>query len=269
MPRADLNRYTDFLVNEILPSGEVIHLDNLQAPRKNKEANNGSKPSGPSHPTAKVLQDVVPDADISAKEEAESNAKKEILDAPPQPSSPAVKLDDDSSPDSATDTLTNVDPSSMPTIPASMQDFDTPPKDSKNLAPHMRISPTSAPVPLSMRDMDVPEPTPKPARKKETVRIRRSSQGWVEVDEQKEKGTNHAEPVDDAAVKQGSEKASIQEPVMQEPTIKPPPPPPPSTQAAWQTFASKTSAETEAEIGFQASYSTESFLLRQHLTLSR
>ena len=27
-------RYTDFLVNEILPSGEVVHLENLRAPEK-------------------------------------------------------------------------------------------------------------------------------------------------------------------------------------------------------------------------------------------
>ncbi len=30
-------RYTDFLVNEILPSGLVVHLDNLKAPKKSKQ----------------------------------------------------------------------------------------------------------------------------------------------------------------------------------------------------------------------------------------
>ena len=34
MQTADWFRYTDFIVNEILPSGEVIHLTNLNAPRK-------------------------------------------------------------------------------------------------------------------------------------------------------------------------------------------------------------------------------------------
>ena len=44
MPRLKLGvshseciRYTDFLVNEILPSGEVVHLDNIKAPRVPKK----------------------------------------------------------------------------------------------------------------------------------------------------------------------------------------------------------------------------------------
>lgn len=31
------SRYTDFLVNEILPSGVVVHLDNLKAPHRGKQ----------------------------------------------------------------------------------------------------------------------------------------------------------------------------------------------------------------------------------------
>lgn len=31
------SRYTDFLVNEILPSGVVVHLDNLKAPHRDKQ----------------------------------------------------------------------------------------------------------------------------------------------------------------------------------------------------------------------------------------
>ena len=35
-----IGRYTDFLVNEILPSGQVVHLDNLKIPaRKQQEKN--------------------------------------------------------------------------------------------------------------------------------------------------------------------------------------------------------------------------------------
>ena len=39
-------RYTDFLVNEILPSGQVVHLTNLRAPKREQHKEEGSKDSG-------------------------------------------------------------------------------------------------------------------------------------------------------------------------------------------------------------------------------
>ena len=36
-------RYTDFLVNEILPSGEVLHLRNLKAPKPVKQQKQGNR----------------------------------------------------------------------------------------------------------------------------------------------------------------------------------------------------------------------------------
>ena len=44
---ADLrsHRYTDFLVNEILPSGQVVHLDNLKVPRGKQQEHHDLTPS--------------------------------------------------------------------------------------------------------------------------------------------------------------------------------------------------------------------------------
>lgn len=42
-----VHRYTDFLVNEILPSGEVVHLDNLKAPKKSSAKPANKSPSKP------------------------------------------------------------------------------------------------------------------------------------------------------------------------------------------------------------------------------
>ncbi|MCJ1377806.1 hypothetical protein MMC17_000902 [Xylographa soralifera] len=49
-------RYTDFLVNEILPSGGVIHLDNLKVP----------KPPGAGEPISKVKAEPLERADLNA-----------------------------------------------------------------------------------------------------------------------------------------------------------------------------------------------------------
>lgn len=40
-------RYTDFLVNEILPNGQVIHLDNLQKPSEQEQLSNAASKSSP------------------------------------------------------------------------------------------------------------------------------------------------------------------------------------------------------------------------------
>ncbi|MCJ1400914.1 hypothetical protein MMC11_004125 [Xylographa trunciseda] len=49
-------RYTDFLVNEILPSGEVVHLDDLKAP----------KPPGKERPVAEVKAEPLEMVDLGA-----------------------------------------------------------------------------------------------------------------------------------------------------------------------------------------------------------
>jgi len=178
--------------------------------------------------------------------------------------------------DPTTNTATSIGPSSISITPISMQGFDSSPTKAENLAPHMRIAPPSSPVPLSMRDLDDARPTPKPTRKRETVRIRRTSQGWMEVDEQKEKDLNGAKAAEDAIVDQSTEEstvragdavrdkeledAAIQETPNHEPEISEEgkDPLPPITQASWQAFAGTTSADAEANTGFKVSRPTNS-----------
>ncbi len=77
-------RYTDFLVNEILPSGEVVHLDNLRGPSRKAHVDRGSatkseapdlgsiEPRAPHEPIERPRQDEkilpqppIPDPQIS------------------------------------------------------------------------------------------------------------------------------------------------------------------------------------------------------------
>ncbi|KAL9044759.1 MAG: hypothetical protein Q9214_002125 [Letrouitia sp. 1 TL-2023] len=44
-------RYTDFLVNEILPNGQIIHLDNLKKPNNQKELSDAAPPASTTFPT--------------------------------------------------------------------------------------------------------------------------------------------------------------------------------------------------------------------------
>lgn len=148
------------------------------------------------------------------------------------------------------------DPQSNPPIPMSMHDYDQPAKKPVELAPHMRIQASSLPVPLSMRDPNDTQAALKPTRKKETVRMHRTSQGWIEVDEQMEKEFKDAEAAKAAAATQQlggvptqvedkpdgeTEEQNPEKPIVQ------------TTQASWQAFATDTSTDAEATIGFQVS----------------
>jgi hypothetical protein len=280
----NVDSYTDFLVNEILPSGQVVHLDNTQAPKKQKkEVENGSRPSGLSHHKPGGHQEIAQKGDVSFLNEAKvasMDAKNEADNVSPRLSSPTVKPEEEVGPEAATNAAKRSRPSSVSNIPASMQGFDASPTKPENLAPHKRIAPTPTPVPLSMRDMDDTEETHKPARKKETVRIRRTSQGWMEVDEQKEKEIRGAEVANDGAVNKSTEKSAIragdadettelgdsaiQEVPKDDPEIlvETRDPLPPTTQASWQAFADTTSADVEVATGFKVSRTTRLFSLQ-------
>ncbi|MCJ1393339.1 hypothetical protein MMC18_006212 [Xylographa bjoerkii] len=60
-------RYTDFLVNEILPSGEVIHLDNLRAP----------KPPGKEEPIAEVKTVLLAHSGLGASSNGDASGSVE------------------------------------------------------------------------------------------------------------------------------------------------------------------------------------------------
>ncbi|MCJ1420685.1 hypothetical protein MMC32_007044 [Xylographa parallela] len=63
-------RYTDFLVNEILPSGEVVHLDNLKAP----------KPPGKEEPVSEAKAEPSQPADLATSTSVAASESVEVPD---------------------------------------------------------------------------------------------------------------------------------------------------------------------------------------------
>lgn len=147
--------------------------------------------------------------------------------------------------------------------PESMKDYDLHSSKPESLAPHLRDAPQSSPVPLSMRDLDNGMATAKPSRKREKVRIRRTSQGWEEIDEnekaldgeqatEEKPGDEHAQDiksgVENSAGVGVSGDTTTQEAIAQEEVQESPLP---STQASWQAFATTAAADTETNMGFK------------------
>ncbi len=234
-------------MNEILPSGQVVHLDNLKAPKPAKKQELLNTPSKA--------------ADTSPKQDTPSNTQDPDAEpsfnhvdglATTEPRSPPIKLE------------TEIEPSAVPSDPSKApqsnveflkedghEDFgpeksmpDASEDEAEQLAPHMRIPPPTPYVPLSMQDLDGSEPTTKPEerkRVKETVLIRQTAQGWVEVDEAKEKAIKEQKAAEDAAAGIKPELDTTEKTVKQEPDIEEKkamaPPPIPSTQSQWQAFA--------------------------------
>lgn len=265
----NLHRYTDFLVNEILPSGEVVHLDSLQAPpkpRKNTElfGNDGNpSPADSTEPKAEASQRTNQNVKDYEQPCASTDASQAIPHA-------------DTSNEERTTLKPEVDPSAVKAshaIPHSMQGFDqhepapSSVDDPKKISPHKRIPPPGPSIPLSMQDLDgkqsqpehekttQPEPE-KITRRKEKVHIRQTSQGWVIFDKEKEDQIKKrkAEEEEAAGVQpkdatqmentmpEGSEAVSESKELDEEQKPKQ------STQASWQAFASSAPSN-----GFQVS----------------
>lgn len=82
---ANLFRYTDFLVNEILPSGVVVHLDNLKGPRKGKQIGQHDE----AKPTSPIA--IGKDAEQHPNGSVEHESKDDVTSSPPK--SASVELD--------------------------------------------------------------------------------------------------------------------------------------------------------------------------------
>ena len=252
-----MRRYTDFLVNEILPSGEVVHLDNLKAhPKPHKKAGlsrSAGRASSANTTGKKVDESPVTAGQLIGKEERAPTAQKSTShhnqQPSPHPDTPNLEL-----------------PTSQPTndisvvetqqaIPDSMQDFNKyepapgpPEKTHEKVSPHKRIPPAVGPVPLSMQDLDGKQPEmkqEKATRRKEKVHIRQTSQGWVEFDKEKEDEVAKRKAEDDAAADVQSKGDIVMEDIKPELTSKVSEStelhteqiPKASTQASWQAFA--------------------------------
>lgn len=265
----NMGRYTDFLVNEILPSGEVLHLDNVKAPPKSTR--NIGPPKNASEVSSAVDTEKNPEAPAAVMEQATteqeqcgptptttSNDEKQILQPLDTSNSghSSPKLEDNSS--------TTERPQA---IPQSMQGFDkyesapAPPIDDQaKISPHKRIPPPAPSIPSSMQDLDGAKSEPKQEktpRRKEKVHIRQTSQGWVEFDKEKEDETKRRRAEEDAAAGVQSQEVTKMEERKPEETADVPGSSQPnsehvpiaSNKASWQAFAS--SAQSEFQVSSQ------------------
>lgn len=248
-----------------MPSGEVVHLDNTQPPKK-KKASDGVKGSAPIQSASEVHKEAVQDVEKPVKQEtvgALSDAGKHVDTIASRPISPTDNSQAAVGPDLARNYTEKAVDGAGSACPESMKDYDLPSSKPESLAPHLRDAPQSSSVPLSMRDLDKEMATPKPSRKREKVRIRRTSQGWEEIDEnekalngeqapEEKPGDTHeqdARPgLENSAGVGVSGDTTTQEAIAQEEVQEPPSP---STQASWQAFATTAAADTGANTGFK------------------
>ena len=272
-----IHRYTDFLVNEILPSGEVVHLDNLRAPPKPPKSS-GQLENVSETSSADTTKHEVENPPATTEQEqprsapaTTSSEEKQTFPHPDisRPEHPTVKLEEDLSMTEAPQI-----------IPQSMQGFDKyelapapPVHDQEKISPHKRISTPPPSIPLSMQDLDGKKSEPKQEktpRRKEKVHIRRTSQGWVEFDKEKEDEIKKRKAEEHTAAGVQLEDESKMEDVKPEETADVPEPnqpnseqvPKSSTEASWQAFAA--SAPTGGlQVSSQATHHDVSLILIQ------
>lgn len=271
--QSNIRRYTDFLVNEILPSGDVVHIDNLKAPPKPprktgplKDAGEatsagatGKKPEAPPDTTEQVTTEEEQPAPVPTPMTPSNDEKQSFPQSDTsKPEPPTLSLEEDLS---MTEAPQN--------IPRSMEGFnknELAPAASVNgqekISPHKRI-PSSVPsTPLSMQDLDGKELEPKEekaTRRKEKVHIRQTSQGWVEFDKEKEDEIKKRKAEEEAAAGVLPEGAiNLEDPKPEETADVPEPKelnpdqvPKASTQASWQAFAG-TAASSSFQVSSQA-----------------
>ena len=249
---SNAHRYTDFLVNEILPSGEVVHLDNVKAPRKPLQNTGLSKEAGDalSEDTAGQASEAPSVTMEQAQPEpVPASTPKEQKQTIPHPvisnSEPAASKLEKERPVTA---VPQIVPQSMQGFDKYEQASDPHPDDHEKLAPHKRIPPPAPPIPLSMQDLDREQPEPKQekvTRRKEKVHIRQTSQGWVEFDKEKEDEAKKHKAEEDAAGAVQPEDSTQTEDNKSEKTadvskLQEPHSdyvPKASTQASWQAYA--------------------------------
>ena len=249
---SNAHRYTDFLVNEILPSGEVVHLDNVKAPRKPPQNSGLSKEAGEalSEDTTGQASEAPPVTMEKAQPEpVPASTPKEQKQTIPHPvisnSDPPASKPDKERPVTA---VPQIVPQSMQGFDKYEQSSDPHPDDQEKLAPHKRIPPPAPPIPLSMQDLDGEQPEPKQekvTRRKEKVHIRQTSQGWVEFDKEKEdeakkhkaeeEAAGAVQPEDSTQTEDNKSEKTADVPELQEPHSDYVPKA--STQASWQAYA--------------------------------
>ena len=240
---SNVHRYTDFLVNEILPSGEVVHLSNLKAPSKTPR-NTGLPENVGETSSANTTEQKV-EVPETTTEQLKMEKQTSPLPDTSNPKHPTPNVKENVSPAKA-----------LEGIPQSMQDFDkydSPPASpnvkEEKISPHKRIPRPAPSIPLSMQELDGKqlEPTQEKAtRRKEKLHIRQTSQGWVEFDKEKEDEMKKRKADEDAAAGvQPEDETKMAGTEPEESTNVPEPQevdseqvPTAGSEASWQAFAS-------------------------------
>ena len=223
-----------------MPSGEVVHLENFNAPQKSHKKVDQSTDADQSSSANGMVQEG--DASPATTQSQEMGQKH-------TGTTPKTPRGDDMQTLPHPDTSNSEDPSFRPgvtpsktevsqAIPESMQGFDeheatpdSPDLKEEKILPHKRIPPPAPSIPVGMQDSVNEQPEQKEekaSRIKEKVHIRQTSQGWVEFDKEKEdelRKRNGAEHAADDTKPVDTEEA--QTPIA-------------STQASWQAFAGST-----------------------------
>ena len=212
----------------------MVHLDNLKAPPKPRKSNELFGNDGNLSPAKPTEQ----------KAEASQRTEKNIKEQ----EQPRTYIDDSQA------------------IPQSMRGFDqneSAPASvdiQEKISPHKRIPPSAPSIPLSMQDLDGKQPEPKQektVRRKEKVHIRRTSQGWVEFDKEKEDNIKKRKAEEDEAAGIQPEDASQLEDPKPEDSKDVPESKElegqairESTHASWQAFAS-SAPSSSFQVGSQ------------------
>ena len=247
-----------------MPSGEVVHLTNLRAPKREQkhEPSNGI--------TSAAVNASQSQGHVGPLEQRSGTVKQETVDQTPEGVSARSKQEEprkdlekgfqsiqqEANADGTGRSLLSVkheeididthldatQPKPEASLPLPKSDVDQP----ERVSPHKRILATSTPTP-SMQDHESQE-LETPTRKRTKVIIRQTSRGWVEVDQEQE----------DELAKKAAEDASVQrdEPPPENPVKEEAQPaevryePKSSTLAQWQAFAGANSSGKVAT-GFQ------------------
>ena len=228
----------------------MVHLDNLKAPpkpRKSTELFGNDGNLSPAKPTEQKAE---------ASQRTEENIKEQEQPRTYIDDSQAIPHADISNKERTT-LKPELDPAAIEAsqaIPQSMRGFvqnESAPASvdiQEKISPHKRISPSAPSIPLSMQDLDGKQPElkqEKTFRRKEKVHIRRTSQGWVEFDKEKEDNIKKRKAEEDEAAGTQPEDASqLEDPKPEDSKDVPESKelegqaPRESTHASWQAFAS-------------------------------
>lgn len=157
-------RYTDFLVNEILPTGEVVHLDSLKGPKSKTHVDDVSATKS-EHPDIDSVDRRARHRPVDPP--LRSDEKTLLQPTNPEPQNPDGQLDD------------------TPAVHQTTEEVAYPRDTETKVLPHQRIPET---VPSGEQNTDVSTEqqlgeAETPSRRKEKTILRQTSSGLMVVEQ--------------------------------------------------------------------------------------